>query len=360
MNVVICWSHISGYAAACWRALIERTAGTDVNVQLMAWESNSAGSNIAFDPQLVAGLPIRLLSRSEISNYELIRDHVTSFKPDVVVVPGWMHEPYIRLAKSPELSRAKKIMYVDTPWRGTWRQRMARLQIGSYVDMLDGVIVAGERAFQFMRHLKIPERKIYRGTYGIDFAAMQRAFDGRAQQPAWPRKFLFMGRYHPDKGIDVLLAGYRRYRERITDAWPLSCCGMGPMADQVKSTAGVTDHGFVDPRRTADVMQEHGAFVLASAYDPWPLVIVEACAAGLPVIHSEACGSAVELVRPYYNGIGVATGDADAIARAMLWCHEHVERLPEMGRRGRALAAAYAAPVWAKRWLAMFDEVTAL
>src|SRR5215207_2966662 len=156
MTVVICWSHISGYAAACWRALIERTAGTDVNVQLLAWESNSPGSNIAFDPQLVAGLPIRLLSPADYSNYELIHDHVASFNPDVVVVPGWMHEPYIRLAKSAELTRAKKIMYVDTPWRGTLRQRMARMQIGSYVDMLDGVIVAGERAFQFMRHLKIP------------------------------------------------------------------------------------------------------------------------------------------------------------------------------------------------------------
>ena len=59
-----------------------------------------------------------------------------------------------------------------------------------------------------------------------------------------------------------------------------------------------TDRGFVQPADQAAIWAEHGAFALASRYDPWPLVIVEACAAGLPVIHSEACGSAVELVRP--------------------------------------------------------------
>jgi glycosyltransferase involved in cell wall biosynthesis len=137
----------------------------------------------------------------------------------------------------------------------------------------------------------------------------------------------------------------------------MTCCGKGPLVEQVQSAAGVTDMGFVDPRQAPAIMEQHGVFVLASAYDPWPLVIVEACGAGLPVIHSEACGSAVELVRAYYNGIGFGTGDVDALARAMRWCHDHVDQLPEMGRRGRPLAAAYAAPVWADRWLAMFRDL---
>ena len=37
---------------------------------------------------------------------------------------------------------------------------------------------------------------------------------------------------------------------------------------------------------------EAGAFLLASRFDPWPLVIVEACAAGLPVVTSTKCGAA--------------------------------------------------------------------
>jgi glycosyltransferase involved in cell wall biosynthesis len=362
MKVLICWSHISGYAAACWRALHALTTGTIVQVQFIAWES--AGADIAFDSNLVAGLPIRMLAPNEYSNVDLLREHAAQFDPDVIVFPGWMHPPYMQVALSPSLRRARKLMYVDTPWRGTWRQRLARFRFASrriraYFDALDGAVVTGERSFQLLRHLGIPEQKIYRGTYGIDYASIASVYDQRIARGAWPRRFLFLGRYHEHKGIDVLLAAYAKYRAQVIDPWPLTCCGKGPLMNEVKSAPGVIDMGFVDPRQTPAIMAEHGALVLASAYDPWPLVIVEACAAGLPVIHSEACGSAVELVRPYYNGIGFGTGDVNGLARAMRWCHDQVDALPEMGRRGRPLAAAYAAPLWAKRWLAMFEDILA-
>jgi glycosyltransferase involved in cell wall biosynthesis len=360
MKVAICWSHISGYASACWRALHALTRGmTNVDVQFLAWESNAAGTDIAFNNDLVAGLPIRMLSAKDYADFDLIHDHVTRIDPDVLILPGWMHEPYIRLALSPKLARAKKAMYVDTPWRGTLRQRLARYRIASYLKALDGAVVTGERSYQFMRHLGLRDQQIYRGTYGIDLSALNGVFDRRLARGGWPRKFLYMGRYVPDKAIDVLLAGYAKYRASVSDPWPLTCCGKGPLESQIKSAPGVADMGFVDPRRSPAIMEEHGVFVLASAYDPWPLVIVEACGAGLPVIHSEACGSAVELVRPYFNGIGFGTGDVDALSRAMRWCHDHVEELPEMGRRGRAFAGAYSAQLWAQRWLAMFEDLLA-
>jgi glycosyltransferase involved in cell wall biosynthesis len=56
-------------------------------------------------------------------------------------------------------------------------------------------------------------------------------------------------------------------------------------------------------------------------------------------------------VRPYYNGITVATRDVDALADAFAWAHQQTsEQLAEMGRRGRELAAAYSAQMWAQRW----------
>ena len=108
-----------------------------------------------------------------------------------------------------------------------------------------------------------------------------------------------------------------------------------------------------------DVLATHGVFVVASRFDPWPLAIVEACASGMPVLHSETCGSAVELVRPYFNGLGVATENAGELARAMRWCHEHYDALPEMGARGQPLAAAYSAQMWVVRWMRMFEELLA-
>jgi glycosyltransferase involved in cell wall biosynthesis len=124
------------------------------------------------------------------------------------------------------------------------------------------------------------------------------------------------------------------------------------MEDLLASHAGIEDLGFRQPAELLDIMRGAGVFVLPSRFDPWPLVVVEASAAGLPVIATEACGSSVEMVRPYFNGLTVASGETDALARAMLWAHEQHAQLSAMGERGRHFAAAYSAQMWAMRWSA--------
>jgi glycosyltransferase involved in cell wall biosynthesis len=195
--------------------------------------------------------------------------------------------------------------------------------------------------------------------YGIDCTLLEPLHAQRLHQPGgWPRRFLFAGRYVEEKGLDVLIDGYARYRRTTNDPWPLTCCGSGPMNAQL-TAEGVENLGFVQPQDLAAVMARAGAFVLPSRYDPWPLVIAEACAAGLPVICTEACGSAVELVRNLYSGWTVPTEDAASLARAMASADRKHQDLPEIGRRAQSFAAAYSAPVWADRWKVILTELSA-
>lgn len=161
----------------------------------------------------------------------------------------------------------------------------------------------------------------------------------------------------PRKGFDLLLEGYRDYRGRVGDPWPLRCCGAGPLASAAASVDGVEHLGFVQPPEMTDILRNHGVLTLFSLYDPWPLVIAEGCAAGLPVVCSEACGSSVELVRHLHNGLLVPTGNSRSIADALCWIHVHYSDLPEMGRRGVHLAAAYSADTWADRLLGIVWDV---
>jgi glycosyltransferase involved in cell wall biosynthesis len=188
-----------------------------------------------------------------------------------------------------------------------------------------------------------------RGLYGVDHSALSRIFDARVQAGPWPRQFLFAGRYASEKGLALLLEAYAAYRSDTKDPWPLVCCGKGPLASAIARTSGVTDLGFLQPHELHRVMVESGAFVLPSTFDPWPLALVEACAAGLPVIASEACGSAVELIRDGYCGFTFATADRDQLVRKLKAVHEH-QSLPDIGRRAREFAAAYSAEEWARRW----------
>jgi glycosyltransferase involved in cell wall biosynthesis len=281
-------------------------------------------------------------------------------RPEIVVIPGWLVPAYTKLAQSEELASVRLVMGMDTPWRGGARQHLARLWIGGYLRRMDRIVVPGERAWQYAVRLGVPETKIRRGLYGIDFEAFSSVYERRTDGGRnWPRQFLYVGRYVDVKGIDVLLEAYRRYRAQVREAWPLVCCGQGPLASQIAATEGVVDLGFQQPGQLMEIYAQSGVFVIASRHDPWPLVLVEACGSGLPVIHSEACGSAVEAVRSYYNGLHVATQNAEDLGRAMRWMHEHYEQLPEMGRRGQELARPFSAQMWALRWSEMFKELGA-
>jgi glycosyltransferase involved in cell wall biosynthesis len=115
-------------------------------------------------------------------------------------------------------------------------------------------------------------------------------------------------------------------------------------------TTGIDNKGFVQPGDMMEVWKQSGAFVLPSRFDPWPLALVEAAAAGLPVVCSDACGSAVEVVRHGYNGLKVPKASVDALAQAFWRMHVSHDELPDWGRRARQFAAPYSAERWADRW----------
>jgi glycosyltransferase involved in cell wall biosynthesis len=285
-------------------------------------------------------------------------DVVKAHRPDVIVLNGWFVPAFTALAYEPALAGARKIMAIDRPRESWWKDRVNKARHGALLRRCDLLFVTGERCFQFARFLGVEEARIRRGTYGVDVAAFAPLGERRAARAGgWPRSFLYMGRYDPEKGLDVLAGAYRLYRSRVSDPWPLVCCGRGVHAPRLVGQPGVEDRGFVQPSQQPALLAEQGVFVMASRFDPWPLVIVEACAAGLPVVCSNACGSAVEVVRPYHNGIQVATGDADALAAGMAWMHANHGRLGEMGRRSVEMAAPYSAQAWALRWREAFTDV---
>ncbi|MBL0928290.1 MAG: glycosyltransferase family 4 protein [Phycisphaerales bacterium] len=356
INAVICWTDVSGYMASCYRAMAARS---DVRLSVIARKVDAQLSHAGFKDDLLRGVDAELLTWDELSDIPRVTNLVASKKPDVIVVCGWAVPSFRALATDPRLASAAKVMGMDTPMLGTLRQRLGGMVRRGFFSRIDRVFVTGERSFQLARTLGFEEARIRRGVYGIDYPALAPLHARRAARPdGWPRRFLYLGRYVPDKAIDVLAAAYEQYRALAPDQpWPLTCCGQGPLADLLRRVPGVDDRGFLQPPQLPDVYVEHGAFVLASRFDPWPLVVVESAAAGLPILCTEACGSAVECVRSFHNGLTVATEDPAALARGMLWMHTNHHRLPDMGAHGRELAAAYSAERWAERWATAFREL---
>jgi glycosyltransferase involved in cell wall biosynthesis len=137
--------------------------------------------------------------------------------------------------------------------------------------------------------------------------------------------FLSCARFVEKKNLSTLVQAYAGYRDRAeAGRWPLVLVGDGPLRERLEEqvrTLGLTEHvHFPGFQQYEDLPAYYGradAFILPSRYEQWGLVVNEAMAAGLPVLVSENCGCAPDLVAEGENGWTFAPDDPENLAQLM-------------------------------------------
>jgi glycosyltransferase involved in cell wall biosynthesis len=148
--------------------------------------------------------------------------------------------------------------------------------------------------------------------------------------------FLFVGRLSPEKGIETLLAAW----PRAGGGRSLRIVGDGPLAEQVRTAAealpAVTVVGPLSRDAVDREMRTAAALLFPSVwYEGMPLTLIEAFAAGLPVIASRL-GAMAAMVADGRTGILVAPGNAGALAEAITRAATDGPGLAAMGAAARA------------------------
>jgi len=355
MNVIIFWTGVTPTMTACWRALAAMPG-----VQLKVFvELTRQGQTAYRHTELLEGIDCFVRFDDEPLDKEALRREIAAAHPSVMLVLGWRCRMNRFAVECPAFASVPKLFAFDMTFAWKLRKVLARFVLRRYVRRFVGAVVTGERSSLYASYLGFSETRIEKGLFGMDIAPSTEAHHRRMAQPAYPRRFIYVGRYSREKRLDLLVAAYKQYRKSVPDPWGLTCCGMGSEAGLLRGVEGISDLGFVQPAAMLDEFAKHGALVIVSDYDPWPMVVAEAIAAGLPVICTDACGSSVELVRSYFNGRVCGTGDKASIAEAMQWIHAHEPELPTMAARGLPLVAPYAKEAWAERMAAICKQAMA-
>jgi len=158
--------------------------------------------------------------------------------------------------------------------------------------------------------------------------------------PDGPR-LAIVGRLIPIKGHDVLLRAFAAARVRVP-ALTLEIAGDGPLEPELRSTVtrlGLDDAvsflGRVSP--VAPVFERARIVVVPSFGEGFGLVALEAMERGRPVVAS-AVGGLPEIVDDGRTGLLVPSGDADALAHAVVELASDPGRAEAMGAAGRARA----------------------
>jgi glycosyltransferase involved in cell wall biosynthesis len=347
--VAVLWPHLSGYLHASLRALNQ--AGVDVRVVHRAVESDAP-----FDPAAItAGLST--VAWSGTPDAAAIGADLEAFAPDALLVCSWDNGVYRKLARDWR-GRALRILAMDNQWWATPKQR-AGVAVARWVvrPCYDAALVADERGAVFAGKLGYPAERL---IWGMNTGDHDRFAEVAAQRgdAVPPEAFLFVGRLVPDKAIDVLAAGYARYRSLVDDPWPLLVAGTGPDERLLAGRDGVELLGFVQPADLPKVFEQVGCLVLPSRFEPWAVVIHEATSAGLPVVCTRVCGASTRLVLDGYNGVVVTPDDPAALAGALRRIHRAggAERLA-MGRASGTLALQYSPKRWARNLLRRLPEL---
>jgi glycosyltransferase involved in cell wall biosynthesis len=152
------------------------------------------------------------------------------------------------------------------------------------------------------------------------------------------------------KNLLRLLDAYARYRQRAgADAWGLVILGDGELRVEIEGRIAWADlagavilPGFRQYDELPAFYGLAGAFVHASTTEQWGLVVNEAMAAGLPVIVSDRCGCAPDLVRDGVNGFTFDPSDVEGLTGLMYWVAAMTDEYRQaMGRAGQAIIAEW-------------------
>ncbi len=133
-----------------------------------------------------------------------LRQRLNEFAPDVIVVAGWHLAGYRKALRSYR-GKIPRILCMDNQWRGTLKQYVA---VGTrrifFHRLCDAVWVPGERQVSFARRLGFTAERVWQGMYTAEVDRFTPERDIRRQ-----KKFLFVGRYVPAKGVATLAKAYK-------------------------------------------------------------------------------------------------------------------------------------------------------
>lgn len=189
--------------------------------------------------------------------------------------------------------------------------------------------------------LRIPADKLVVIPNGIDVAAyadLQPANLANFEPAPSRRVIVFVGRLHRQKGLDWLLSFAPRLFEQLPDH-DLLLVGEGPERRRLETRVRALG---LDQRirftgwspQVPGILRASELLILPSRWEGMPNVLLEAMAAGLPIVTTQAEG-VQELLGPLADEQSVAFGDQETFLARLRRLAENRQLAAALGRQNR-------------------------
>jgi len=318
-----------------------RLTAAGTRCQLAAIEVLAMDSTYAWDAVPGSGSFTRLTLfqdtggevKSSEEHYRRIKSVLAELRPDVVFVPGWSDRSALAAIYHCRQNSIPVVIMSDSQEHDeprTWMKESIKKRI---VGLCQAGLVAGSTHADYLARLGMPRTRICTGYDVVDNQYFHTRSQVVRRDCAVLRKmhhlperfFLASNRFVEKKNLPRLIQAFARYLQHSTsNGWKLVILGDGelrPILEGLQAEYGVTGKvllpGFKQYPELPVYYGLASAFIHSSTTEQWGLVVNEAMASGLPVLVSNRCGCAPDLVQEGVNGYTFDPYDVDAMTGLM-------------------------------------------
>lgn len=278
-----------------------------------------------------------------IDNPTLLRQ-VADWKPDAVLVFGWKFKSHLKAikffhGKMPVFFRGDSTTLNES---GGWKALIRQFVLKHVYRHIDYALFVGMENRRYYENAGLPVSKLHFAPHAVDnakFANRESVRDGRSLRQSLNISddaivFVYAGKFEPVKNPMLLLS--------VANKMALNhICfvfvGNGPLEEVMKRIAGdgIYFLNFQNQSRMPAVYNMADVVVLPSTSETWGLVVNEAMAAGRPVLVSDRCGCAADLVEEGITGYVFRSNDETDLQKKISLMASDKLRLQEMGRHAQ-------------------------
>lgn len=254
---------------------------------------------------------------------------IEDWNADAVLVYGWSFKSHLKCIryfhkKIPVLFRGDSTLLDSQPLlKKTIRYFFLQWVYGN----IDAALYAGANNKAYFKKYGLDERKLFFAPHAIDNERFgdnsSRKYEARAKE--WRDNlgltqtdtvFLFAGKLESKKDPLLLVQLFKKFKKTTIH---LLIAGNGPLEQQLKSiaadNANIQFIGFQNQSIMPVLYRLADCFVLPSKgpSETWGLAVNEAMASSRPVIASNKCGCAEDLIHDGVNGYIFIAGDEESL-----------------------------------------------
>lgn len=297
-------------------------------------------------------------------------------RPEVVYLNGYYDPAYWFVLSYCKINKIKVVLDFESSEisrrRVWWKERLKR----TFLGQCDALVCLGQKAAEYALKLDVSRNRILSTkNVGVDNDALLEIFtrefplrERRKAEVGLPRyNFLYAGRFVERKNLDTFILAFHEAKSLSENGseWGLILSGEGnqkPRLQQLIRLLGCESVHWMEPCEWYEVPIRYtlaDVAVLPSTFEPFGFLTNEAMVYSMPVLVSERCGSATDLVIDGLNGFRFDPSSQQDFTSKLLWFMSHPGKFAQMGGNGKAIIDQWSPDIITEELIQSFHKVSA-